>query len=143
MPAPDFGRQLSHDRFKRVLRYLARGIPEREKLKQNPWAEVDPWVKGCNAARKREIKVGFCITPDEMMFEWKGKSGLGGYLTCLSSNANLNLWELKRRVRVKGLWEFVFISKFRRESWLCQGRNFAKSIRSQRPVLSACVMPYL
>jgi hypothetical protein len=79
MPAPDFGRQLSHDRFKRVLRYWARGIPaEREKLKQNPWAEVDPWVKGFNAARKREINVGSCITPDEMMFAWKGKSGFGG-----------------------------------------------------------------
>ena len=46
MPAPDFGRQLSHDRFQRVLRYWARGLPEeREKVKQNPWAQTDPWVK--------------------------------------------------------------------------------------------------
>ena len=43
----------------------------------------------------------------------------------------------------EGLWEFVFISKFRRESWLWLGRNFAISILSQRPVLYACVMPYL
>ena len=43
MPPPDFGRQLSHDRFQRVLRYWARGLPEeREKVKQNPWAQIDP-----------------------------------------------------------------------------------------------------
>ena len=79
MPAPDFGRQLSRDRFQRVLRYWARGIPaDRDKLKLNPWAVIDPWVKGFNAARLREIKIGSCLTPDEMMFEWKGKSGFGG-----------------------------------------------------------------
>jgi hypothetical protein len=26
----------------------------------------------------REIKPGSCLTPDEMMFEWKGKSGFSG-----------------------------------------------------------------
>jgi hypothetical protein len=79
LPAPDFGRQLSQDRFQRVLRYWARGLPEeRQKIRDNPWAQVDPWVKGFNAAREREIKPGSCITPDESMFEWKGKSGFGG-----------------------------------------------------------------
>ncbi len=43
LPAPDFGRQLSHDRFQRVLSYWARGLPEeRQKLKENPWAQIDP-----------------------------------------------------------------------------------------------------
>ena len=79
LPAPDFGRQLSNDRFRRVLRYWARGLPvERDKLKSNPWAQIDPWVKGFNEARKREIKPGSCVTPDESMYEWKGKSGFGG-----------------------------------------------------------------
>jgi hypothetical protein len=35
-------------------------------------------VKSFNEARMREIKPGSCLTPDEMMFEWKGKSGFGG-----------------------------------------------------------------
>jgi hypothetical protein len=79
LPAPDFGRQLSRDRFQRVLRYWSRGLPaERQKIKDNPWAQIDPWVKGFNAARLREIKPGSCVTPDESMFEWKGKSGFGG-----------------------------------------------------------------
>jgi hypothetical protein len=79
MPAPDFGRQLSQDRFQRVLRYWARGLPaEREKLRLNPWAQIDPWVDGFNAAWLREVKPGSCLTPDESMFEWQGKSGHGG-----------------------------------------------------------------
>jgi hypothetical protein len=65
MPEPDFGRQLSQDRFQRVLRYWARGFPEqRGKLRINPWAQIDNWVKGFNAARLREMKIGSCITPD-------------------------------------------------------------------------------
>ncbi len=79
MPAPDFGRQLSYDRFQRILRYWARGFPyERERLRTNPWAQVDNWVKRLNEARLREIKIGSCVIPDEMMLEWKGKSGVGG-----------------------------------------------------------------
>ncbi len=79
MPAPDFGRPLSEDQFKRILRYWTRGFPyQRDRLKTNPWAQVDHWVKSFNEARLREIKIGSCVTPDEMMFEWKGKSGVGG-----------------------------------------------------------------
>ena len=79
MPAPDFGRQLSFDRFQRILRYWARGMAwQRNKLRLNPWAQIDNWVKGFNEARLREIKIGSCVTPDEMMLEWKGKSGFGG-----------------------------------------------------------------
>jgi len=79
MPGPDFGRQLSHDRFERIIRYWSRGLPmEREKLRLNPWAQIDPWVQGFNDARMREVKPGSCLTPDEMMLEWKGKSGHGG-----------------------------------------------------------------
>jgi hypothetical protein len=81
MPAPDFGKYLSHDRFQRILRYWGRGRgtpEERGKLRLNPWAQIDPWVIGFNAARLREIRVGSCITPDEIMFEWRGKSGYGG-----------------------------------------------------------------
>ena len=79
MPGPDFGRQLSQDRFQRVLRYWARGRPvEREKLRLHPWAQIDPWVDGFNAARLREVRPGSKLTPDESMFEWRGKSGHGG-----------------------------------------------------------------
>jgi hypothetical protein len=35
-------------------------------------------VKGFNAARLRENCPGSSLTPDEMMLEWKGKSGNGG-----------------------------------------------------------------
>jgi hypothetical protein len=46
MPPPDFGLYLSRDRFRKILRYWARG-PEgtEEKLKDNPWEEVDYWVR--------------------------------------------------------------------------------------------------
>jgi hypothetical protein len=79
MPAPDFGRVLSRDRFKKIVRYWSRGLQsERDNLKNRPWAQVDRWVKGFNASRLREICPGSSLTPDEMMLEWKGKSGNGG-----------------------------------------------------------------
>jgi hypothetical protein len=79
MPPPDFGKHLSRDRFKRICRYWARGLEqERDRLRDNPWAQVDSWVKGFNEARLREILPRSCVTPDEMMLEWKGKAGYGG-----------------------------------------------------------------
>jgi hypothetical protein len=79
MPAPDFGRVLSRDRFKKLVRYWSRGLQsERDNLKTRPWAQVDRWVKGFNTSRLREICPGSSLTPDEMMLEWKGKSGNGG-----------------------------------------------------------------
>ncbi len=39
---------------------------------------MDKWVQGFNGARLREIIPGSSLTPDEMMLEWKGKSGHGG-----------------------------------------------------------------
>ena len=79
MPAPDFGRLMSRHKFKRILRYWARGTQEdKDQLRTNPWAQVDKWVRGFNHARLREICPGSNLTPDEMMLEWKGKSGHGG-----------------------------------------------------------------
>ena len=79
MPAPDFGLYLSRDRFKRILRYWARGPRgTSEKLKDNPWEEVDYWVRAFNKSRKDELEVGTNVTPDEMMFAWRGKKGNGG-----------------------------------------------------------------
>jgi hypothetical protein len=76
---PDFGLYLSKDRFGRILRYWARG-PDgtTEKLRENPWEEVDVWIRGFNKNRKREIILGTDVTPDEMMFEWTGNEGPGG-----------------------------------------------------------------
>jgi hypothetical protein len=69
MPSPDFGRHLSQDRFHRILRYWARGLPkQREAVKDNPLAQIGPWAEIFNEARMREIKPGSCLTPDEMMF---------------------------------------------------------------------------
>ena len=78
MPAPDFGVYLSRYRFQKILRYWARG-PEgtEEKLKDNPWEEVDYWVRAFNKNRREEIEVGTNVTPDEMMFAWRGKKGNG------------------------------------------------------------------
>ena len=47
---PDFGRVLSHDRFVRILRYLARGPDGTEHTKESdPWAEIRWMVDGvCN-----------------------------------------------------------------------------------------------
>ncbi len=45
---------------------------------ENPWAQIDLWLKGFNAARSRKVNLGSCVTPDESMFERKGESGLGG-----------------------------------------------------------------
>jgi hypothetical protein len=39
---------------------------------------VDRWVKGFNASTLREMSTGSSLTPDEMLLEWKGKSGNGG-----------------------------------------------------------------
>ena len=79
MPAPDFGLYLSRNRFEKILRYWALG-PDgtSEKLRENPWAEVDYWVRAFNTNRKEELVVGTDITPDEMMMAWKGKKGNGG-----------------------------------------------------------------
>jgi hypothetical protein len=66
MPAPDFGLYLSRDRFRKKLRYWARG-PDgtSEKLRNNPWEEVDYWVRAFNKNRREEIEVGTNVTPDE------------------------------------------------------------------------------
>ena len=79
MPAPDFGLYLSRKRFEFILRYWAQG-PDgtTEQLRENPWAEVDYWVRAFNKNRKEELVVGTDITPDEMMMAWKGKKGNGG-----------------------------------------------------------------
>ena len=103
MPPPDFGRVLSRDRFKRILRYWARGTTEdKEQLRANPWAQVDKWVRGFNAARLREIVPGSSLTPDEMMLEWKGKSGHGGlpHLSFIKRKPQPLGTELKLFVRV-------------------------------------------
>jgi hypothetical protein len=77
--APDFGMHLSQDKFKKILRYWSKG-PDgtQEKLRDNPWEEVDIWIRGFNKNRQAEIEVGTDITPDEMMFEWTGQEGPGG-----------------------------------------------------------------
>ena len=77
--APDFGLHLSEDRFGKILRYWAKG-PDgtREKLADNPWEEVDVWIRAFNKNRKAEIEVGTDVTPDEMMMEWTGQVGPGG-----------------------------------------------------------------
>ena len=49
-----------------------------EKLVENPWEEVDYWVRAFNKNRKEELVVGTDLTPDESMFAWKGKKGNGG-----------------------------------------------------------------
>jgi len=79
MPAPDFGQYITHDRFKRVGRYLARG-PEGcdEMLSTDPWAQFRWLVDGFNETRRRELTPGKKLNPDESMFAWKGKSGVGG-----------------------------------------------------------------
>jgi hypothetical protein len=79
MPAPDFGLFLSRDRFRKILRYWARGpVGTEDKLKENPWEEVDYWVRAFNKCRRDEIEAGTNVTPDEMMFAWRGKKGNGG-----------------------------------------------------------------
>ncbi len=79
MPPPDFGLYLSRDRFRKILHYWARG-PEgtSDKLRNNPWEEVDYWVRAFNKNRREEMEVGTNVTPDEMMFAWWGKKGNGG-----------------------------------------------------------------
>jgi hypothetical protein len=79
MPPPDFGLYLSRDRFERLLRYWAFG-PEKcwGELLEKPWTEVQYWVQGFNKARRDELEVGTDLTPDEMMFAWRGKKGNGG-----------------------------------------------------------------
>ncbi len=69
--APDFGLHLSEDGFGKILRYWAKGPGgTREKLAQNPWEEVDVWIRAFNKNRRTELETGTDITPDEMVFEW-------------------------------------------------------------------------
>ncbi len=46
---PDFGLYLGKDRFQRILRYWSQG-PDgtKERLRDNPWEEVDVWIRGFN-----------------------------------------------------------------------------------------------
>jgi hypothetical protein len=79
MPAPDFGIYLSRDRFHKILRYWAFGIDGgTELLREKPWKEVDIWIRAFNKNRKEELTFGTDLTPDEMMFAWRGKRGNGG-----------------------------------------------------------------
>jgi hypothetical protein len=79
LAAPDFGKFLSKDRFERILRYWARGpLGIDEKLEEEPWSEVEWWLKGHNDKRKRWLRAGSRVTPDEMMMAWTGYSGPGG-----------------------------------------------------------------
>jgi hypothetical protein len=79
MPGPDFGLYLSRDRFEKILRFWAYGPDGTEaKLPENPWEEVDYWVRAFNKNRKEELVVGTDLTPDELMIAWKGKKGNGG-----------------------------------------------------------------
>ena len=79
MPAPNFGQYLSFDRYKRVARYFAKGPKEcDELLKTDAWAEFRWLLDGFNEVRKSEIHCSGKLNPDEAMFSWKGKSGVGG-----------------------------------------------------------------
>ena len=79
MPPPGFERHLSKDRFDRVLRYLVRGpVGTEEELTDDAWAEVRPWSEGYNKKRKDKLIAGSKVTPDEDMFTWTGKKGVGG-----------------------------------------------------------------
>ena len=61
---PDFGRVLSHDRFVRILRYLARGPDGTEHTKESdPWAEIRWMVDGFNTTRKNQFRAGWIVTP--------------------------------------------------------------------------------
>jgi hypothetical protein len=53
-------------------------MTDQENLRVRPWVQVDRWVKRFNAARLREVSPGSSLTLDDMMLEWKGKSGNGG-----------------------------------------------------------------
>ena len=70
---------LSRDRFERILRYWAYS-PENcwGELLEKPWTEVEYWIQGFNKNRRDELRVGTDLTPDEMMFAWRGKRGNGG-----------------------------------------------------------------
>jgi hypothetical protein len=79
MQAPNFGQYLSHDRYQRIARYLARGPQGVEDLLPNdPWAQFRWLVDGFNNVRQRELQCSGRLNPDESMFAWKGKSGVGG-----------------------------------------------------------------
>jgi hypothetical protein len=142
MLAPDFGSQLSHDRFQRILRYWGRGLPqERGQLRLNPWAQIDPRVKGFNAARLREIKVGSCITSDEMMFEWRGKSGYGGlpHMSYIKRKPKPLGTELKSVCEgTMGICVHIEIQKGKIAIW--QGKDFMVSLGLLLPVLFACAL---
>ena len=78
-PPADFGQWITEDRFRRIGRYLSRGPEEvNDALQTDPWAELRWLVDGFNVVRAREVKAGAKLNPDESMFAWKGKSGVGG-----------------------------------------------------------------
>jgi hypothetical protein len=49
-----------------------------------PWNEVQLWVQGFNRVRNEELELGTDLTPNEMMFAWRGKKGNGGIPLFLS-----------------------------------------------------------
>ncbi len=58
-------------------------------------------MTGFNEARLREIIPGSLLSPDEMMMEWRGKSGFGG----------TERWGRNLKVCVRVRWGCAFISK--------------------------------
>jgi hypothetical protein len=79
IPAPDFGVYLSRDRFGKILRYWAFGVTgDVNLLREKTWEEFGIWVRAFNKNRKEELTFGTDLTPDEMMFAWRGKQGNGG-----------------------------------------------------------------
>ena len=61
-----------------MKKHLARG-PEgtEESIREDLWAEVRWLINGFNCVRKRELKAGAKLNPDESMIARKGRSGMG------------------------------------------------------------------
>ena len=84
----------------------------------------------------KEIKPGSCLTPDEMMFEWKGESGFGGLplLSYIKRKPKPLGTELKSVC--EGLWACVFLSRLKKGRWSWHVRNGVDSMGQRRHALS-------
>ena len=73
LPAPNFGRFMSHDKFDRIRRYLSRGPVEAgDTASDDPWYQVRYLFSGFNENRRRTINPSWLQVVDETMFAWTG-----------------------------------------------------------------------
>ena len=73
IPAINWGRHLSRDRYLRITRYLSEAAPLPDgDLDRDRWRDVTWMIEAFNKSRKMHVKPGWLLCVDESMIAWTG-----------------------------------------------------------------------